>query len=181
MTESIVLRVRSLRKTYHVGLSGCAASARALDDVHFEVARGEVVAVVGPANCGKTTLLRCAAGLLAADTGSLDRMPAADGRVAVTRYLHDPIELSQLRDAEESWDLALVDNCDVVRGDVGGAFALLAAARAARTTGRSMLLAAREIRAVANVATRIVILEQGRIVAPAGASAARVAETAIRL
>jgi polar amino acid transport system ATP-binding protein len=32
---------------------------RALDEVHFEVARGEVVALVGPSGCGKTSLLRC--------------------------------------------------------------------------------------------------------------------------
>jgi polar amino acid transport system ATP-binding protein len=32
---------------------------RALDELHFEIARGEVVALVGPSGCGKTSLLRC--------------------------------------------------------------------------------------------------------------------------
>lgn len=182
VNSSCVLSIRSLSKIYRVGLRGCTASARALDDVHLEVRRGEVVAVVGAANAGKTTLLRCAAGLLSPDDGTIERGHLADIR-PITRFVESPIELARLHFANDRWDLAIVDNVDAVRGDVGSAFALLAAARQARKSGGAVLLAAREAQVVAHVADRVLILERGRIVAtrvPAGASAARVAEPRMR-
>src|SRR4051812_27523013 len=44
---------------------------RAVDDVSFEVASGEFVAVVGPSGCGKSTLLRIASGLTAQTRGTV--------------------------------------------------------------------------------------------------------------
>jgi len=182
VNPSCVLSVRSLSKIYRVGLRGCTASARALDDVHLEVRRGEVVAIVGAANAGKTTLLRCAAGLLSPDDGTIERGYLADIR-AVTRFVESPIELARLRSGEERWDLAIVDNVDAVRGDVGSAFALLATARLARQSGGAVLLAARDVQVVAHVADRVLKLERGRLgptSIPAAPSAARVAESRIR-
>lgn len=43
----------------------------AVDDVSFEVRRGEFVTVVGPSGCGKSTLLKIASGLLAPTGGSV--------------------------------------------------------------------------------------------------------------
>ncbi|MCK6462103.1 MAG: ABC transporter ATP-binding protein, partial [Planctomycetes bacterium] len=42
---------------------------RAADDVSFSVAEGEAVALMGPNGSGKTTVLRCVAGLLRPDGG----------------------------------------------------------------------------------------------------------------
>ena len=44
---------------------------RAVDDVSFQVRRGEVVGIVGPNGAGKTTLLKMIAGLLPIDSGSI--------------------------------------------------------------------------------------------------------------
>ena len=46
-------------------------TVRALDGVSFEANHGELTALVGPDGAGKTTLMRLAAGLLRADTGSM--------------------------------------------------------------------------------------------------------------
>jgi len=179
VNSSCVLSVRSLSKVYRVGLRGCTASARALDDIHLDVRRGEVVAIVGAANAGKTTLLRCAAGLLMPDDGTIARGHLADVG-AITRFIESPIELVRLRLADDRWDLAIVDNVDAVRGDVGCAFALLATARQARESGGAVLLAARDAQVVAHVADRVLRLERGRLVATSLTTkpgAARVAES----
>jgi sulfate transport system ATP-binding protein len=61
---------------------------RAVDDVSFEVATGELVALLGPSGGGKSTLLRIVAGLETADRGSVwldgervDHKPAQERRV----------------------------------------------------------------------------------------------------
>ena len=48
-----------------------AAPVQALDGVNLAVERGEVVAIIGPNGCGKSTFLRVAAGLLAPQRGSV--------------------------------------------------------------------------------------------------------------
>lgn len=48
----------------------------ALDDISFNVEKGEFLSILGPSGCGKTTLLRIIIGLLKADKGSI----VLDGR-----------------------------------------------------------------------------------------------------
>jgi len=59
-------------------LSGVAKTYRsngrevaAISDVSFDVAEGELVALVGPSGCGKSTLLKILAGLIPYDSGTL--------------------------------------------------------------------------------------------------------------
>jgi NitT/TauT family transport system ATP-binding protein len=46
-----------------------ADEVRALDNVTFDVGRGEFVSILGPSGCGKSTLLRIVAGLITPDAG----------------------------------------------------------------------------------------------------------------
>ena len=54
-----------------------SADVRAIDGVSFDVAAGEVLAVVGPSGCGKTTLLELICGLQEPDAGLVQSAPAA--------------------------------------------------------------------------------------------------------
>lgn len=60
---SRVVEVRGLAKSY--------GGLRAVDDVSFDVESGEAVCLLGPNASGKTTTLRCVAGLLRPDSGSV--------------------------------------------------------------------------------------------------------------
>jgi ABC-2 type transport system ATP-binding protein len=63
MTETAALKVQNLKKSYGAKL--------AVDNMAFEVRRGELYALLGPNGAGKTTTLRMVAGLLSADAGDI--------------------------------------------------------------------------------------------------------------
>jgi ABC-2 type transport system ATP-binding protein len=60
-TPDILLRVEGLTKRFR--------GVTALEDVAFEVHRGEILGLIGPNGSGKTTLFECLGGVLAADAG----------------------------------------------------------------------------------------------------------------
>ncbi len=53
------------------GLSKSFGGHAALADIDLQVEQGEFIALLGPSGCGKTTLLRCIAGFLKPDAGSI--------------------------------------------------------------------------------------------------------------
>ena len=63
------------------GLSRRFGVRTVVEDVTFEVGRGEIVALLGPNGAGKTTTMRMLAGLIAPTSGiGRDRRRAADAR-----------------------------------------------------------------------------------------------------
>ena len=74
MSNKIVLSLKNVSKTYRSSGSkaGIRQTITALDNISFEVKEKEVVALIGPNGCGKTTLLRAIGGTLAVE-GSIAR------------------------------------------------------------------------------------------------------------
>src|SRR5437870_1134446 len=86
----------------------------AVDDVSFDVARGEIVALLGPNGAGKTTTLRMLAGLIRPASGSV----AIDG-VRLTRGTGSMLRsrIGFLTETPGLWDrLTVVENLDVYAG-----------------------------------------------------------------
>ena len=135
-TPTPVMSMRHVRKVY-----GSTAGPRtALQDISFDVARGEFVCVVGPSGAGKTTLLRCLAGLIPPTSGEalfegipLRSVPEGIGVVfqdysrslfpwlTVTRNIELPLRVRGLRRAERASRVAEV-LASVGLADAGGQY-----------------------------------------------------------
>jgi D-xylose transport system ATP-binding protein len=89
------------------GISKKFGAVQALQDVDFEVYRGEVVGLVGDNGAGKSTLVKVISGVHEADTGEIF-------------FESKPVKITKPRDSTDLGietvyqDLALCDNLDVV-------------------------------------------------------------------
>jgi ABC-type Fe3+/spermidine/putrescine transport system ATPase subunit len=71
LTDSSAARRSSEPVLWVRGLTKIYGTARAVDNVSFDLNRGEVVTLLGPSGCGKSTTLRLIAGLDQPDAGEV--------------------------------------------------------------------------------------------------------------
>ena len=62
--SNLVLKVEGLRKEF--------GGLVAVNDVSFEIGKGEFVGLIGPNGCGKSTTFNCISGLLNQTRGSVE-------------------------------------------------------------------------------------------------------------
>lgn len=97
-TLNPVLEVRALEKSY--------GAVRALRGVSLALSRGEVLGLVGDNGAGKTTLVKCIAGAITPDEGTI----VVDG---VEVHIEGPHHARHLGIETVHQDLALVESLDV--------------------------------------------------------------------
>jgi NitT/TauT family transport system ATP-binding protein len=61
----------NVSKTFSMKVKGVNRPAKALENLSFNVGKGEIIALAGPSGCGKTTALRIIIGLERASSGSV--------------------------------------------------------------------------------------------------------------
>ena len=103
-----VVQGADLRKSFRAPREG--GETRALDGVSLEVRAGELTALVGPDGAGKTTLIRLLAGLMRADSGTLQVLgidPARDPQAIQDRISYMPQKFGLYEDlsVQENLDL----------------------------------------------------------------------------
>jgi branched-chain amino acid transport system ATP-binding protein len=64
----VVMRIQGIRKTF--------GTVVAVDSVSFDVHRGEILGVIGPNGCGKSTMFNCVLGQYVPDAGTVALMGA---------------------------------------------------------------------------------------------------------
>ena len=94
-----LLRVRGLSKTF--------AGTKALDDVSFDLHRGEVLAIVGQNGSGKSTMVKVLAGVHQADPGGeIDVSAVGRGaRREQLHFIHQDLGLIEPLSTTENLDL----------------------------------------------------------------------------
>ena len=85
------------------GATKLFGAVTALDDVDLDLARGEVLALLGDNGAGKSTLIKCLSGVYRLDAGTI----AIDGKPVT---LHGPSDARRLGVETVYQDLALFDN-----------------------------------------------------------------------
>jgi ABC-2 type transport system ATP-binding protein len=101
---SVALAVEALSKRF--------GALQALQDISFEAAAGEMLAVIGPNGAGKTTLLSIIAGVQPPSAGAISRAPAEVGwapqqpaiysRLSVAENLSLFAQLEKVRDPQSA-------------------------------------------------------------------------------
>ena len=87
--SDIILRVKSLKKYFPIEkglLRRTVGYVKAVDDVSFEIAKGEVLGLVGESGCGKTTMGRCI----------LRAIDPTSGEVILRTHEDDTVDITQL-------------------------------------------------------------------------------------
>ncbi len=93
-----VIQVEKLRKVY--------SDTIAVDDISFEVHKGEIFGMVGPNGAGKTTTIECLEGLRKPDQGMirvLDMNPVHDGKI-LRQHIGMQLQQSNLPDRMKVWE-----------------------------------------------------------------------------
>ena len=173
------LSITALTKSFRAGVAGCSARVSVLRDLDLALWPGEIVAVEGAAGCGRSTLLRCAAGLLSPESGAIHWFGARAVRRETVAYVSAATGAecgalyAALHAVPRHARLIVVDDLAAV-GALERRLAL-SLLRCYALSGAAILVAASEELATAPVVSRALTLANGVLVQRRKRSAVRIA------
>ncbi|MGI0079939.1 MAG: ABC transporter ATP-binding protein [Nitrososphaerales archaeon] len=105
---SAKLVVENINKGY-VAVKGVQTKVTVLKDISFSVNEGEIVSIIGPTGCGKTTLLRIIDGIIPADSGHvfIDEKEVKDTKNSQCAMVFQNFNLFPWRNALKNVELGL--------------------------------------------------------------------------
>lgn len=174
---SLPLHLNAVSKRFVAGIAGCSAHATVLVRAHLAIWPGEIVALVGARGAGISTLLRCSAGLLRPDEGTVawggSRLRTAGSVEYVAPRENAPGSLySALSAAVERGAITLlVDDLSLVAPLERRL--CLALIRERASNGAAIVMAACELLANDPCVSRVIAVENGALTQRKKRSAAR--------
>ncbi len=160
------------------GVTKRFGGVEALAGVSFEVARGEVVGLIGPNGSGKTTLLNVVCGLERADAGRIaldglriDHLPAHRvARAGIARSFQATMLPGDTKEADIARAVATGAAFVLLDEPAAGAgererVRLEAFVRRLREAGRGVLIVDHDIELLSRLCDRLVCLERGAVIA----------------
>jgi branched-chain amino acid transport system ATP-binding protein len=76
------------------GVSKSFGGLRVIDDISFDIARGERAALIGPNGAGKTTIFNLISGVYGVDTGAIELEGKDIAAIAARHRIHDGVSRS---------------------------------------------------------------------------------------
>lgn len=144
ITTEPVLRVQNLKKYYYSGggfLSGKKTCVKAVDDVSFELLKGETLAIVGESGCGKSTTAKAILRITEPTGGTVffqgrdfcklkgeelkgarrkikmifqDPYSSLNPRMTVRDIIAEPIDIAGTYKTKEEREQKVLETCDMV-------------------------------------------------------------------
>ena len=174
------LSIEALDKSYRAGTSSCSGCVYVLRALELAMWSGELVALEGARGSGKTTVLRCAAGLLRPDAGTVTWFGASIAPRAAVAYVcapggsaHGELHARVAGAIDRGARLLLLDDLHAV-GTLERRLILHLLADQAARGGAALVAASPELAGDSRV-SRVVTLAQGAIDQRRKRSATRIA------
>lgn len=167
-----MLMLEGVCKSYAAGARGCSAVARVLDGVSLRVGAGEIVGIAGEEGAGKSTLILCAAGVVRPERGRV--LWAAMEKGPWERDGSRPSYLDLRRGrARREIESVLVRGAPIILVDhaspavIAELRAVVARSRGGRRAASAIVVTSRSGAELARVASRVLVLREGRLLADA--------------
>ena len=85
--NDVMIRVNNVSKIFSSGVKKEKHDFLALEDISFDVKKGEFVSLLGPSGCGKSTLLKIISNLIPSTNGKVEIFAKSNGKIPLFGFV----------------------------------------------------------------------------------------------